>query len=232
MINHFVNGLSKEKDDKDALKKAIKDNPSVDIALFGRMVASDPTLNFDAASQVAHAISTHKVQNEFDYFTAVDDLQADDNSGAGHLGTVEYNSSTLYRYANINVSELVGTIGADSVPDVVAKFAKAFVCSMPTGKENTFANRTLPEMIYITIRNDQPINLCGAFESPVKNKGDGYALASEKAFVDYTKKLYENYDAKPVCAFCLGDYISEIGDKYSLPVMLDALKGKIAEMTE
>lgn len=93
-------------EDKNAYKKALKDNPSVDIALFGRMAASDPTLNYDAAAQVAHAISTHTIQNEYDYFTAVDDLQDDDNAGAGHLGTVEFNSSTLYRYANVNVTEL------------------------------------------------------------------------------------------------------------------------------
>ena len=80
----------------------------MDMALFGRMVADDPSLNYDAAAQVAHSISTHAVQNEYDYFTAVDDCQAEDNAGAGHLGTVEYNSSTLYRYATVNVMELAG----------------------------------------------------------------------------------------------------------------------------
>ena len=66
--------------DKNAYKQALKDNPSVDIALFGRMVASDPSLNYDAAAQVAHAISTHEVRNEFDYFTAMDDLAPEDNA--------------------------------------------------------------------------------------------------------------------------------------------------------
>lgn len=75
---------------KDALGTA----PSVDMALFGRMVADAPSLNYDAATQVAHSISTHAVQNEFDYFTAVDDCAPEDSAGAGHLGTVEYNSST------------------------------------------------------------------------------------------------------------------------------------------
>ena len=75
------------------------------------MVASDPSLNYDAAAQVAHAISTHSVQNEFDYFTAVDDLSPEDNAGAGHLGTVEFSSSTLYRYATVNVDELRASLG-------------------------------------------------------------------------------------------------------------------------
>ena len=90
----------------------LRKNPSVDIALFGRMVADAPSLNFDAAAQVAHSISTHAVQNEYDYFTAVDDCQAEDNAGAGHLGTVEYNSATLYRYATVNVMELERHLGA------------------------------------------------------------------------------------------------------------------------
>lgn len=85
--------------------------PSMDMALFGRMVASDPSLNYDASAQVAHSISTHRVQNEYDYFTAVDDCAPEDNAGAGHLGTVEYNSATLYRYATVNLLELAGYLG-------------------------------------------------------------------------------------------------------------------------
>ena len=76
-------------DDKKAYKEALKEKPSVDMVLFGRMVANDPSLNYDAAAQVAHSISTHPVQNEYDYFTAVDDRAPEDNVGAGHLGTVE-----------------------------------------------------------------------------------------------------------------------------------------------
>ena len=83
--------------DKKQYKEALKAAPSADMALFGRMVADDPSLNYDAAAQVAHSISTHTVQNEFDYFTAVDDCAPEDNAGAGHLGTVEYNSAAMRR---------------------------------------------------------------------------------------------------------------------------------------
>ena len=119
--------------DKDACKKALKNNPSVDIALFGRMVASEATLNCDASAQVAHSISTHTVQNEYDYFTAVDDLAPEDNTGAGHLGTVEFNSSTLYRYATVNLVELSNALGKQVAAETAAKFVEAFVRSMPTG---------------------------------------------------------------------------------------------------
>ncbi|HCT68703.1 MAG TPA: type I-E CRISPR-associated protein Cas7/Cse4/CasC, partial [Faecalibacterium sp.] len=92
-------------------EEAMIKNPSADMVLFGRMVAQKASLKYDAAAQVAHSISTHAVKNEYDYFTAVDDCQTD-STGAGHLGTVEYNSSTLYRYATVNVMELAGQLGA------------------------------------------------------------------------------------------------------------------------
>lgn len=69
--------------DKAACQAALKTLPTVDLALFGRMVADDPCLNFDAAAQVAHAISTHAVENEYDYFTAVDDCAPEDNAVRG-----------------------------------------------------------------------------------------------------------------------------------------------------
>lgn len=219
-------------EDKNAYKKALKDNPSVDIALFGRMAASDPTLNYDAAAQVAHAISTHTIQNEYDYFTAVDDLQDDDNAGAGHLGTVEFNSSTLYRYANVNVSELAKTLdGVSDAADVVRKYVETFVLSMPTGKENTFANRTFPDAVYVTVRNDQPVNLCGAFERPVRASEEGYAAESENRLVEYAKKVYDNFAAKPEVSFCVGDKLAEIAEKKSFPELLDTLAMYISEQT-
>ena len=219
-------------EDKNAYKKALKDNPSVDIALFGRMAASDPTLNYDAAAQVAHAISTHTIQNEYDYFTAVDDLQDDDNAGAGHLGTVEFNSSTLYRYANVNVSELAKTLdGVSDAADVVRKYVETFVLSMPTGKENTFANRTFPDAVYVTVRNDQPVNLCGAFERPVRASEEGYAAESEQRLVEYAKKVHDNFAAKPEVSFCVGDKLAEIAEKESFPELLDALASYISVRT-
>ena len=167
--------------DKNRYKEALKEAPSADMALFGRMVADDPSLNYDAAAQVAHSISTHTVQNEFDYFTAVDDCAPEDNAGAGHLGTVEYNSATLYRYATVNVLELVRTLGAEQTAQTVRAFGEAFIRSMPTGKQNSFANRTLPDAVYVTLRQDQPVNLSRAFEKPVRKSEEGYAEPSKMA---------------------------------------------------
>lgn len=213
-------------EDKNAYKKALKDNPSVDIALFGRMAASDPTLNYDAAAQVAHAISTHVVNYEYDYFTAGDDL----NENAAFLDTIEYNSSTLYRYANVNVTELSKALDNlyDAV-DVVKKYVEAFVRSMPTGKENTFANRTFPDAIYVTVRNDQPVNLCGAFEKPVRASEEGYVAESENKLVEYAGKVYDNFAANPLAAFCVGDKLADIAEKMTFPELLERLEAYLRE---
>ena len=200
-----VDPSQKEKELKKACQDALKDGASADMALFGRMVADDPSLNVEAACQVAHAISTHAVQNEFDYFTAVDDCAPEDNAGAGHLGTVEFNSSTLYRYATVNACALEENLKADT-PQAVRAFVEAFVRSMPTGKQNTFANRTLPDAVVVMLRDDQPVNLCGAFEKPVaarEDEGYGYVEASKKALCDYAKQV-QSYVSAPAKTLKVG----------------------------
>lgn len=161
---------SKSKKD---VQKAFKGIQAVDIALFGRMLADASDFNVDACSQVAHAISVNEISQEYDYFTAVDDCAADDNAGAGMLGTVSFNSSTLYRYATVNVNALMEQLeSAEAAACGAAAFVEAFVKSMPTGKQNTFANRTLPNVVAISLRDDQPINLATAFERPVYAERD------------------------------------------------------------
>ena len=212
-----------ESKDKKEYQNALKASPSIDMALFGRMVAADPSLNFDAAAQVAHAISTHAVHNEYDYFTAVDDLNQNEESGAGHLGTVEFNSATFYRYATVNVVELQKNLG-NQTSDVVKCFVEAFVKAMPTGKQNTFANRTLPDFVYITLRSDQPINLVGAFEKPVSGV-NGYLEESENRFREYAVSVYRKFACAP-------EKIWELGEGDILQILKDvksAVKEKLSE---
>ena len=196
------NGKDREpsKKEKKVYEDAVKNNPSIDMLLFGRMAAQNKNLNYDATCQVAHAISTHEIHNEYDYFTAIDDYNSnsEDDSGAGHLGTVEYNSSTLYRYANINIAELQSKLYDDDLLiTVIDNFIQAFVSSMPTGKQNTFANRTLPSLVYITLRNDQPINLVEAYEKAIKTSSAGYVDQSIKALANFAHNIYSMYDAYP-----------------------------------
>lgn len=208
--------------DKNSYREALKNNPSIDIALFGRMVASDQYLNIDATSQVAHSISTHAVQNEYDYFTALDDKKTD-TAGAGHLGTMEFNSSTLYRYATVNVSKLHELI-ADDTADAIKGFAKAFISSMPTGKQNSYANGTLPNIVYVTINDSQPVNLVGAFEKPIFSNS-GYVEKSISTLFEYAKNVYENYCNPPIKSFVIGgsDLISG-AETVNINQLLDELK--------
>lgn len=189
--------------DKEKLSAAMKDNPEIDIALFGRMLADDPTKNEDASSQVAHAISTHEVQTEYDYFTAGDDLADKDNAGAAMIETNEFNSSTLYRYANVAVHEFLKQMHGDK--DLTARalrlYIEAFANSMPTGKSNSYANQTLPQALLIELRDDRPISLVSAYENPVKAK-NGYTEESVKRlFVEANRA--NKFVHKPIASFCL-----------------------------
>ena len=180
-----------EKFDKKEIKEVLKRDDSLDLALFGRMVADNPELNVDASAQVAHAISTHEIVPEFDYYTALDDLQSEDSAGAAMLGTIEFNSATLYRYANVNVNELVRNLGKNDAVQGISAFIKSFVLSMPTGKQNTFANKTLPNYIMITIRTDTPLNLVSAFEDPVRSN-HGYVEKSVKSLEDEYQSIQKS----------------------------------------
>lgn len=203
-------------DVSEALKKAnVKSlancDHSVDIALFGRMVADQADMNVDAAAQVAHAISVHSVETEFDYFTAVDDVIAEkgEETGAGMIGTVEFNSSTLYRYATVDVNRLVDNLGEIMATQrAVEAFLQSFVRSMPTGKQNTFANRTLPEAVVVLVRDSQPINLVGAFESPIReSERSGRVKRACEALRDEAVEIERAYGETPI-----GSWVTRVGD--------------------
>lgn len=142
---------------------------AVDVALFGRMLADLPAVNRDAACQVAHAISSHRVEREFDYFTAVDDF-----GGAGMIGQVEFNSATLYRYAVLDVAKLQANLQGDRELALVAveAFTRAFSLAIPSGKQNTFAAHNSPAFIGVCLRHGTPLNLANAFEKPVVPRAD------------------------------------------------------------
>ncbi len=148
---------------------------AVDLALFGRMLADLPDKNVDGATQVAHAISTHAADIEWDFFTAVDDLNLREDTGAGMMGTVDFDSSTLYRYTNIDMKQLTENLGGDyELADRALKaYLRAFMCSIPTGKQNSFAAQNLPAFAFAVVRDAGRWSLANAFVNPVeKGKGD------------------------------------------------------------
>lgn len=159
----------------DVVKKAkaiLDGGKAVDLALFGRMLADMPEANRDAACQVAHAISTHAVEREFDYFTAVDDKGGPEETGAGMIAQVEFNSATFYRYAVIDANKLLGNLQGDRDLTLSAldAFTQAVARALPSGKQNTFAAHNPPAFIGVCLRRAAPLNMANAFESPVRAK--------------------------------------------------------------
>ena len=220
---------------KKELEAILNDDISIDIALFGRMVADNTILNEDASSQVAHSISTHAIQSEFDFFTAVDDLAPEDNAGAGMLGTVEYNSSTLYRYANIALHDFYRQLSdKEDTINATKLFVKSFIESMPTGKINTFANQTLPQAIVVSLRSDRPLNMVSAFEEPIKSDNGYVDRSIKKLFDEYTK--YDKILDKPIFTayLILGDTdVKDIGKaEESLNDLLEDLGEEIEKNIE
>ena len=198
---------------------------SIDIALFGRMVAEPNSLNVDAACQVAHAIGVGAIEHEYDYYTAVDDEKRQDEeagAGAGMIGTIEFASAKVYRYATINVELLRENLGDEAVAEEAIKlFVDSFVRSMPTGKITTFANRTLPDAVLVQVRDDQPINLAAAFEDPIVTKGHGFAAPAIKRFVEFESQLRELTGMDPVSSIVSwttprGADFDALGDQVSL----------------
>ncbi len=167
-LQTLAGAYADKKDVKKALK-AIGDNKSLkdaaDIALFGRMVANDHSLTIEAASMFSHALSTHKVDNEIDFFSAVDDLQPKEESGAGMTGTLEFNSATYYRFAALNLDMLADAEHLESLTkedrrSVVLTFVEATVKAVPGARKNTMNGNTLPVYVLGVVREKgHPIQL-------------------------------------------------------------------------
>ncbi|MCX5887975.1 MAG: type I-E CRISPR-associated protein Cas7/Cse4/CasC [Deltaproteobacteria bacterium] len=188
------------------VEEVLDGGKAVDIALFGRMLANLPKKNIDAACQVAHAISTNKISMEFDYYTAVDDLQPPDKTGAEYLGTAQFNSACFYRYANIHFGQLTQNLGNDVVlaRKSVEAFLRAAVAAIPTGKQNSMAAHNPPSLVFAVVRDQGLWSLANAFVNPLRPDGKkGLVEKSITALEEYWTRLAAAYgeagiQAKPV----------------------------------
>lgn len=176
---------------------------AVDIGLFGRMIADLADMNIDAACQVAHALSTNQVSMEFDFFTAVDDLSPKEETGAGMMGTVEFNSACFYRYANIDLKQLIDNLGGDRelAQKAVEAFLRAAVAAIPTGKQNSMAAQNPPSLVFAVVRNQGLWSLANAFVNPIRPDGkNGLVEKSITALEDYWVKLAAAYGEDGILA--------------------------------
>ena len=200
---HWDQILAESKKEKSALPKdlikslrsSLQGSRAADLALFGRMIAEDPGLNVDAACQVAHALSTHRVAPEFDYYTAVDDLGREDETGAGMLGTQEFNSACFYRYANIDFTQLQSNLKNDRELALAGAraFLESFILAIPKAKQNSTAAQNLPSFVMIVVRDKGLASLANAFARPVDGRTEGLMVNSVEALADYWGKLKKMY---------------------------------------
>lgn len=198
----------------DDLLACLDGGQAADLALFGRMIADKPDKNVDAACQVAHAISTNRVSVEFDFYTAVDDIPHYDpeaGQGAGMMDTVQFNSSCYYRYANLDMEQLVSNLKGNGnlARSAVKAFLEASILAIPTGKQTGTAAQNPPSLALVVVRKNGLWSLANAFAKPVRPDDEGDLVQnSVKALVEYWGRLERVYGSDGIRykgAVCLED---------------------------
>ena len=191
-------------DDKALLKDLVKISKKtrisaldgLDLALFGRMVAKAPELNIEAASAFSHAISTHKVNSDLDFFTALDDFNLDAQEGSAHMGSAEFSSATYYRYVCLDLGQLAETLGIEDrqspeMQKAIEAFVKALYLAVPQARQNTFSGQCGWDYAKVYVRKGQPLQY--SCDEPVRydaKKGGGYLQPSIDALNSFlTSKI-------------------------------------------
>lgn len=180
--------------DKELKKEVLRQaDGAVDIAMFGRMLASDADFNRDAAVQVAHAFTTHRSVAQEDWFSAVDDLNKDDERGAGHIGESAFGTGVFYQYVCVNLDLLVENLNGDR--ELAAKAMEALARSLsqatPRGKQNSYAHRPRAHYMLAEQGEQAPRDLSGAFFHAVK--GENLLESSIKKLEETRKAIDDAY---------------------------------------
>ena len=182
---------------------------AADIALFGRMVATDHSLTVEGAAMFSHALSTHRADNDIDFYTAVDDrqredptIEEEDRAGSGMMGTLEFTSAVYYRYAAVNLGLLadddhLATLSAKDRQRVVDTFLRAAILAVPGARKNSMNAHTLPGYVLGLVKDKgQPLQLVNAFEKPVFSK-NGLMEASIAALEAHHQHLKTTWSIEP-----------------------------------
>jgi CRISPR system Cascade subunit CasC len=188
------------------LTEALDDRRAADLGLFGRMLADLPDRRIDGACQVAHALSTHAVDIETDFYTAVDDLTEERGEiGAGMMGTQGFNSACFYRYALIDTEQLKTNLGGDAelVKQTVEAFLRAFTLAIPSAKQNSHAAQNLPSYGLFVVRSKGvPVSLANAFAKPVKSADlIGASIKELRHYREQMDKVYGLYGEATLAEF-------------------------------
>ena len=181
------------------LVKVVRDG--VDISFFGRMVA-DSDLTLEGAAMFSHAISVNRVDNDLDFFTAVDDLRPKEKTGSAHMGDIEFNTACYYRYVALNLdlladSDHLGALSPEDRRSAVATFLRACAMAIPAARKNSMLANTLPGFILGIARKGAPLSLANAFETPVK--GVSPLTKAKEEMMNHWKNLRELYGISVEC---------------------------------
>ncbi len=201
-------GLAKTlRSETEAMRQAVA--ACVDIALSGRMATSGLMSvlgKVDGALSVAHALTTHAIDADIDWFTAVDDLQ---ELGSGHLDTQEFSSGVFYRYASLNLKQLqdnLGNVPREKALEIAAHVLHMMATVVPSAKQHSFAAHNLADLALVSF-SDIPVSLANAFEEPVRSNGNGFRAVSIRALLDYWQQLHSGYGLEERCgSFVLGQF--------------------------
>ncbi len=182
---------------------------AADIAIFGRMVASDHSLTVEGAGLFSHALSTHRADNDIDFFSAVDDLQPAEEAGAGMTGTLEFTSATYYRYVGLNLGLLsdeahLKALTSGERKEVVESFLRASILAVPNARKNSMNANTLPGYVLAIVKESQPLQLVNAFENPVRAR-NGIMEASIASLKDHYKQLKQTWSISPALEVAIPD---------------------------
>ena len=217
----YDDGKIKDKELAKVAKKALTPAvDSLDIALFGRMVAKAADMNVEAAASFSHAISTHKVSNEVEFFTALDDLQ--DEPGSAHMGSLEFNSATYYRYISLDLGQLAQSMGSEDLKKAIEAFTQALFIAVPNARQTTQSGASPWEFARILVRKGQRLQV--PFETPVKAKEGGYLQPSIdclKAYLNKKEKLTGSLFGKQ------GSYEWGEDDNYSIDNLVADLQSHV-----
>lgn len=190
---------------------------ALDIVLFGRMVAQAAELNIEAAASFAHAISTHQVSSEIEFFTALDDKQKE--PGSAHMGSLEFNSATYYRYISLDLGQLHQSLAGQAMPEALEAFTKALFLAVPSARQTTMSGASPWEFAKVLVRKGQRLQV--PFETAVKAKDGGFLQPSIQALTTYLATKEKQHS--PLFGK-LGDYTYGEDKNYSIGKLIDNLK--------
>jgi len=176
----------------------VRADSAADIAMFGRMLADDPAYNREAAVQVAHAITTHRVTVEDDYYVAVDDLKDPDSredAGTSFIGVQEFGAGLFYIYICADLALLVRNLGGnvELARDAVEALIRAAATVAPKGKQASYASRAYASFVLAEAGSAQPRSLAAAFLKPIDESANNPATASVRQLLDLKSRFAKGY---------------------------------------